>query len=206
MSESPTSHAAPAGGDEAWRRAGADERRERIVATAIELLGARGLEAVTMRNVACCLGLGTMTLYTYVAGQRGLHRAMVREGFRRLEAACDAASTLGTEAGWRGGARAYLRFALENPNLYKLMFDTPMAEADADLLEGGFQSLLQKVRLRMEAEGAVRDPDREARRRAGRYWIGLHGLAMLAISGRVGVLAGSVDEVLEDLLAHVAPG
>ena len=42
---------------------------EAIVRTAIELADAEGLDAVSMRRVAERLGLGTMSLYTYVPGK-----------------------------------------------------------------------------------------------------------------------------------------
>jgi AcrR family transcriptional regulator len=45
---------------------------ERIVATAIGIADAEGLEAVSMRRVAAELGMGTMSLYRYVPGKSEL--------------------------------------------------------------------------------------------------------------------------------------
>jgi AcrR family transcriptional regulator len=189
-----------------WREASHDQRREAITQAALDLLHRKGLESVTMRMVAEQLGVGAMTLYTYVDSKHGLHREMVRRGFEMLNAGCAANSTLNTSERWRGGARAYLNFALNNPNLYKLMFDHFMADDDEDLLHGGFQHLFDKVKERMcVEEPANKEPDREARARAGRFWIALHGLATLAIAGRLVVLEGGLDELLDDLLIHVAP-
>jgi hypothetical protein len=64
------------------------------------------------------------------------------------------------------------------------------------------------VRQRLEAQGqslgaaALR---REALRQAGRYWIALHGLATLALSGRLKVLETDLDTLIDDLLERVAP-
>lgn len=82
-----------------WLEADAERRRRLIVDAAMELLHERGPQAVTMRRVARKLGLGAMTLYTYVAGQEGLRRAMIQRGFAILQEGCEAASTLGTELG-----------------------------------------------------------------------------------------------------------
>lgn len=189
-----------------WREAGHDQRRDAITRTALDLLHRKGLEAVTMRAVADTLGVGTMTLYTYVQGKHGLHREMVRRGFEMLNEGCTENSTLNSGEGWRGGARAYLRFAMENPNLYRLMFDHFMADDDKDLLHGGFQHLFDKVRYRLQCSGHEGDElDRAARASAGRFWIALHGLATLAIAGRLVVLEGGLDDLLDDLLKHVAP-
>lgn len=51
--------------------------RDAIVATAIELADAEGLEAVSMRTVAKILGVGTMSLYRHVPGKDELVALMV---------------------------------------------------------------------------------------------------------------------------------
>ncbi len=189
-----------------WRQAGADDRRVIITDTALKLLAKKGPSAVTMRSVAEQLGVGAMTLYTYIKDKHDLHREMVHRGFQMLNQGCADNSTLEAEKSWRGGARAYLQFALDNPNLYKLMFDHFMAEDDHDLLHGGFQHLFDKVKSRLDCDKHDEEElDREARARAGRFWIALHGLATLAIAGRLSVLEGGLDELLDDLLKHVAP-
>ena len=177
-----------------------------IVDMAMQLLNRHGLKAVTIRRVAARLGVGAMTLYTYLDGQDGLRREMVRRGFDMLHAHCVSSSTLDTLGDWRGGAEAYLRFATEHPKLYQLMFETPLPPSDADLLHGGFQPLLDKITQRLADRGfAGEDLARAARRDAGRYWIALHGLACILISGREVVLEGDLDALLTDLLEHNAP-
>ena len=75
-----------------------------------------------------------------------------------------------------------------------------------DLLEGGFEPFLERVMERLATKGlsgaALR---REALAAAGRHWIALHGLAMLANSGRLHVLESDLDTLLDDLLPRVAP-
>jgi AcrR family transcriptional regulator len=53
-----------------------DLTRERVVNTALEILDAEGLEAVTMRRVAADLGVEAMSLYTHVHNKRDLVNAM----------------------------------------------------------------------------------------------------------------------------------
>ena len=189
-----------------WRNADAEARRGMIVDVAIKLLHRHGPDAVTIRRVAGKLGVGAMTLYTYVEGQHGLQRDMVRRGFEMLSENCCESDTPENKHSWRDGAKVYLNFAIEYPNLYKLMFDVPMAKDDADLLHGGFQPLLDHVTEELSCQGVSGQRlSREARAAAGRYWIGLHGLAMLAISGRLVVLEGDLDQLIDDLLTGIAP-
>ncbi len=193
-----------------WHAADADARRDLIVDAAMRLLDRRGPAAVTIRAIAARLGVGAMTLYTYVDGQAGLRRAMIQRGFEMLHGRCQADSTLESQGSWRGGARAYIHFAIEHPNLYQLMFTEPLPPDDDALHQamrtGGFDMLLQRVRQRLEGQGvseaALR---RRALRQAGRYWIALHGLATLALSGRLKVLETDLDSLIDDLLECVAP-
>jgi AcrR family transcriptional regulator len=191
-----------------WLHADVEQRRRLIVAVAMQLLHRRGPQAMTMRRVAQRLGLGAMTIYTYVAGQEGLRRAIVQRGFQMLQQGCESASTLGTDLGWWGGARHYLQFALDNPNLYRLMFSLPTTAADADeqMFRGEFQKFLDKVRKQAAPEGLTpQELEARARRDAGRLWIALHGLASLAIDGRLSPLGGDLDQLLRDILERAAP-
>jgi len=205
-SANPNHKPAPATTAARWDAADHDQRRELIVDAALALLQRDGLKAVTMRRVAQRLSIGAMTLYTYVDGQHELHREMVRRGFAMLHERCKASSTLGTPEGWRGGSQAYIRFAIDHPNLYKLMFDTPMSADDIDLLRGGFEPLLEKVRAHLADEGLAGEQlHQQACAATRRYWIALHGLAMLAIAGRLDFSDEDADTILDDMLPRIAP-
>jgi AcrR family transcriptional regulator len=190
-----------------WACADHEARRELIVDTALDLLARNGLDGVSMRRVAQRLGVGAMTLYTYIDGQDELRRQMIDRGFKMLAAGCSEASTLGTPGKWRGGARHYLMFAIENPNLYELMFRHPLPgdQASQRLMQDGIHPLFEKVRAQMEDATDEAELDRRVREAAGRFWIALHGLASLAIADRLNVLDRSLDELLDDLLERVAP-
>ena len=59
------------------RRGRSDLSVDRIVRAAIELADAEGIAALSMRRVADRLGVGTMSLYTYVPGKAELLDAML---------------------------------------------------------------------------------------------------------------------------------
>ncbi|MEM6332967.1 MAG: TetR/AcrR family transcriptional regulator [Planctomycetota bacterium] len=191
-----------------WQDATAPQRHELILQTALTLLREAGPDAVTMRGIAQRLGVGAMTLYTYVDSADNLHQLMIRRGFETLHQTCCSAGQANPNAAnhWRGGAEAYLQFAQAHPNLYRLMFESPLPESDHDLLEAGFSGLLMHVTQRL-AQTGVQEPDlaRQARTEAGRYWLCLHGLAMAIIADRTSLLHGSIDDVLTNLLDHAAP-
>jgi AcrR family transcriptional regulator len=189
-----------------WLTGEPEERRTLIIQVAMDLLRTRGLRAVTMRRVAHRLGVGAMTLYTYVDGQDGLRREMIRRGFEMLHEGCESSTPEGEPCDFAAGGRSYLRFAIENPNLYNLMFAAPDGGNTQELLAGGFQPLLEEVRERLAQNGVpAEELDRRAVTAAGRFWIALHGLASLAIANRLSVLGGDHERLLNDLLERVKP-
>ncbi len=190
-----------------WLSAKRAERQRIIVDAAIEILQRQDLRFVTMRRVAARIGIGAMTLYTYVDGQDELRREMMRRGFEMLFDECYGGHPQTTPGEWRATSRSYVRFALARPRLYKLMFDLPLDESPAEdqMLLRAFQILVDRVQQRSHAEGLTpEEVQRRAFAAAARYWVGLHGLASLAISGRLR-LVGGVDNLLEDLLPRLAP-
>lgn len=77
--------------------------RERLVAAALELADAEGLNALTMRRVATVLGVSTMTLYRHVPGKAELVRLMA-------DAACGEAPLGPVPADWRTGLEVGARW------------------------------------------------------------------------------------------------
>lgn len=194
-----------------WKEHDREGRRGLIVEVAFEMLQSDGAEAVTIRRIASALGVGAMTLYTYVDGLEDLHRQIIAKGFEIIHHNCSTACDTGRQHDddWMPGARAYVRFAIEHPNLYHLMFSTPVDPDDEQfeqIMHGGFAGLHEAVRQRLASTGLkAKALENETKQAAGRYWIALHGLASLAIAGRTQVLHGNLDTVLRHLVDAVAP-
>lgn len=194
-----------------WKELDREARRELIVGVAFDMLQDDGEEAVTVRRIAGAIGVGAMTLYTYVDGLEDLHRQIIAKGFEIIHHNCSTACEQGRthDDDWMPGARSYVRFAIEHPNLYHLMFATPVDPDDEQfeqIMHGGFAGLHDVVRERLASTGlSGKALEAETQQAAGRYWIALHGLATLAIAGRMQILKGSLDDVLQHLVDAVAP-
>ena len=211
MKPASSSRRTPSRARSAWGRADAQGRHELVLHAAMDLLRTGGVAALTMRAVADRLGIAVMTLYTYTDGLDELRRRLVERGFAIMRSGCEQHADPPGPHRWREGARRYLRFASENPSLYELMFGVPVnAPQDLRVLEHGIQPLMDAVREQLLASGlsaGMEEADlrRRVRVLAGRFWVALHGLASLTVSGRLGVLEGGQDGVLDDLLDAVSP-
>jgi AcrR family transcriptional regulator len=79
---------------------------DRIVAAAVELADADGMDGVSMRRVADRLGVGTMSLYRYVPSKAELQDLM-------LDAVLAGAPAVHDAADWRAGLERFARASLD---------------------------------------------------------------------------------------------
>ena len=110
--------------------------------------------------------------------------ALAREGLAQLAAAQRAAfeAAGGGGAGFAATGRAYVRFALANPALFRLIFSS---SAPKDLLDGKAESEAMAF-LKSNAAAQVGGGNEGAARVAAvQAWSLAHGLAMLMLDGRV---------------------
>jgi AcrR family transcriptional regulator len=94
-----------------------------IVAAGRHLLEERGVDALTMHDVAVAVGVRAPSLYKRVNGRSDLLRLILEDATDELTSALDAAAGSGEPvADLRAMAAAYRRFAHSNPVVYTLMY------------------------------------------------------------------------------------
>jgi len=93
---------------------------ELIVRTAMRIADADGIEALSMRRVAEDLGVGTMSLYTYVPAKAELFELM-------LDAAIGEASLHGGEEGWRAWLERFARDSLAGYRRHPWLLRVPLS-------------------------------------------------------------------------------
>lgn len=142
----------------------------------------RTREPITLRSLVAGTGVSTMAVYTYFGGMDGMWQALRQEGFTRL-AARFTTMTMSTDPVRDLAAliAAYLRNALDHPDLYRVMFDAGFDLEDLKAADATLECLVQAVRR-------ARDDDRF---RAGtvpldvaiQSWTIAHGLVSLVAGG-----------------------
>jgi AcrR family transcriptional regulator len=160
--------------------------RRAVLREALRTIQAQGVAALTLRAVAEELGVSRTALYRHFADKQALLGAVASEGFRTLRSALVAAweSEGRGWAGFEAMGRAYVRFALDHPSHYRVMFGSaPVAGAAADdPATDAFQALVDAL-VEEQERGAVRnDPPLLL---ALFVWSMVHGIAMLALDGQL---------------------
>jgi len=99
------------------------ELRERILDAARDIVLREGFGALTIRKIADAVEYAPGTLYLYFENRDAIARELSFEGFRTLLESFSPAATLKDPlARLEAIGRAYVRFGMENPETYRLIF------------------------------------------------------------------------------------
>ena len=103
--------------------------RPALLRAAAKILEKEGREAISLRDLARRAGVSHNAPYRHFADRGALLAALADEGFVRLVGELEGRP-------WRDQAAAYVRFALANPERFRLMFTRPVPEALQRLVGG----------------------------------------------------------------------
>jgi AcrR family transcriptional regulator len=161
-----------------------------LIQAGLELLEEQGLEALTLRAIAARVGVSHTAPKNHFDGLLSLLASIAAEGFRRhatemrkgVEGHSNRADRL------RAATEGYVRFARENPALFKLMFSPRLKGlSDPDLIAAGSESygVLRSIAdgLEWARPGPERTPSEESLRTERMLWAFAHGYASLLIEG-----------------------
>jgi len=174
--------------------------RQALVQGALKLMQKDG-ESFSLRDLAKRVGVSAPALYSHFADKEELLVAVAVAGFDQLSETLQAA--IGTEPDPQRKfvcmGQAYVKFGMDNPALYKLMFSGEELPAKRfefpELQEAGnrcFQALTGMLG-EMQRSGFMRPglPEMDG----FTIWAHVHGLTSLIITGRVECMGDHVKDM-----------
>ena len=169
-----------------------DAFRKRAAAAAMHLFAEQGYDAVTMRAVAAALEVSAMTPYRYLEGKDELFALVRAEAFRRFADRLEHALVSGGDpiARLLRLKRAYVKFAVDEPDAYRIMFEVRTPEAAAvEPPEVARESRRAFGCLHRTVAAAVDDGrlHGDPLTLAHLAWASTHGLVSLHLAGRLGM-------------------
>jgi AcrR family transcriptional regulator len=144
-------------------------RAREILDTARAILEEGGRDALTMRAIARRMGIRAPSLYKHFPDKRAIEVALIAVGFEEWAGAIEAAEQ--TRRPLAALGRAYRRYALDHPHLYRLMTTQPLPRAE---LPPGLED--RAAAPLVSVAGSLP--------RARAIWGFAHGLVMLELNGR----------------------
>jgi len=147
-----------------------------------------GYEGVTMRALASEVGCSPMTPYRYFSGKDEIFAVVRAAAYKRLADTCEAAyESVGDEI-LRALAisEAYLQFALDEPDAYRIMFELSQPAVDdypelAEQVDRCQRYLERPTWILVEAGVLEGDPEKLSQV----FWAGIHGVIVLHLTGRL---------------------
>jgi len=171
--------------------------RAALITEGLTMLGeSAGADSLSLRELARRVGVSAPSVYRHFPDKESLMTALAEDGLKRLGAGQHeaAAAAGGGEEGFAATGRAYVRFALANPALYRLIFTSPLIAAyrvQREERPEAMNFLLANVAAQMGS-----DPEsRETRTAAVEAWALVHGLAMLMLDGQIPADESLIDAV-----------
>ena len=176
--------------------------RAALIAAATAEIERIGYESLSLRELAVSLGVSRAAPYRHFAERRALLAALAAGGFNELAAIYRKAGVTVKTPQLRLAAsgRAYLAFAAERPQLFRLMFGRfASSHYNSELREAGsaaFEALRQGAAQVLGLEAG----DARVTVAAIRSWSLVHGLSQLMLDGQFEKHAENPEALVEAIL------
>ena len=163
--------------------------KEEMVAAALRVVRAKGIDGLTAKTMAEELGTSTQPVFTGFGSMDGVKAEVYAAAMGVYDRYT--AAGLKEEIPFLGVGRQYIRFAREEPELYRLLFLTRAQECSAMQSMRHLQTLVRPTLMEVyritaaEADFYFRD-----------LWLVVHSLATLTVTGGCPYSDAETGEIL----------
>ena len=172
--------------------------RVALITTGLKKLEEGSAESLSLREIAREIGVSATAIYRHFPDKESLLSALAAEGMAQLAREQKTAGKAGGKEGFAEMGRAYVRFAMNNPALFRLVFSSLPAAGDPNCAnpEDSPGGLLRQSITELAGPKAS-----DAQRKAGvlRAWALVHGLAMLILSGQIA--PKDIDQLINEVVS-----
>ncbi len=166
--------------------------RENIICTALEIVKREGAGALNARSLAAELGCSTQPVFSNFSSMEELDTEVLKAAYQIYLGFIEAEVNRGEHPPYKAYGRAYIRFAREERELFKLLFMCdrggeeliPTADFDAS------------VEMIMEANGVDRE---RARLIHLEVWSATHGIATMLATSFLSLDEELISRILSDV-------
>jgi AcrR family transcriptional regulator len=190
------------------RRGSGDQLREEILDATTDLLNETGhAKSVSIRSVAQRVGVTPPSIYLHFVDKDALLDAVCARYFERLDEVMQQVADRqpSTIERLRAQGLAYVRFAMQTPELYRIATmgeGRPGSDVDLTLNSSAFVHMRASIVLLM-AEGVY--PPGDSTMAALELWTAVHGIAALLIA-RPYLPFGDVEEFADRVMVSACCG
>lgn len=166
--------------------------RAALVQAGLKALEVRDIGDISLRQIAREVGVSPTAVYRHFPDKNALLSALGQAGIEQMadwqQAAAEAATG---EDAFAATGRAYVRWALANPALFRLVFGQCSAVSDSVFGQNNAASMLR------DFAGKRAGSEAGTQRLMIQAWAIVHGLAMLMLDGQLPKDDALIDRVID---------
>lgn len=147
--------------------------REEVVQAALDITRVSGMGCVTARAVGARLNSSSKVIFSLFQNMEELQRAVIQAADGLYRACLKEDMESGRYPAYKGSGMAYIRFAKEEPELFKLLF---MRDRSGETVSQDMEELRPLLGLIQKSTGLE---EREAYLFHLEMWIYVHGIATM---------------------------
>ena len=166
--------------------------KEEIVNAALEIVRESGAESINARTVAARLQCSTQPVFSNFASMEELRLAAVQQAMAVYEQYCKRESESGRYPAYKASGMAYIRFAREEKELFRLLF---MRERAGHTIPEELDIGLRAVATVQHATGLDSDA---AKLFHLEMWAFVHGIAAMLATGYLDLSGELISQMLTD--------
>ena len=169
--------------------------KENIIETVISLVRESGAEAINARAIASALGCSTQPIFSNFESMEDLQNEVLMSAYNRYLGFLKKEAESGKYPRYKSFGMAYIRFAEEERELFKLLFMRDR-NGEAFIPTADFESSVEMI---MNANGITRE---KAELLHLEMWVCVHGIATMMATSFL-----SLDwEIISNMLSDVYQG
>ena len=166
--------------------------KEEILSTALQLLRKNGEEGINARNIAASLGCSTQPVFSNFATMEELQQAVIVAAYEHYMSYLIKEAESDKYPKYKSFGMAYIRFAKEEKELFKLLFMRDRTGEDMSL-SPDFEESVQMI---MNANGVSRE---KATLMHLEMWACVHGIGTMLATSFLTLEWELISEMLSDV-------
>lgn len=178
--------------------------REALINEACQQIEQEGATALNLSKLAQKIGVSQPAVYRHFPNKQALAISVAQRGFEQLaEALQKTTQDLESDAfkSIKAVAKAYVEFALNNPEIARLMFSMKERGTEPALQNASSSAAVPIFRIVEAAQSCDRLRNNDVVQAVRIIWATIHGLAMLLMDEQIPSVTQSPDELSEHIEA-----
>lgn len=167
--------------------------REQIVQAAMQMVCRDGMEILNARALAAEIGCSTQPIFSNFSTMEELRTAIIQEAFAQYHACQRQAREREELPPYKASGLAYIRFAVDRPQLFRLLFMCSRTEQQMTATSSELEEVVAIIRA---ATGYSHE---KALRFHLEQWAFVHGIAVMLVTSYLTLTWPQIDAAMTDV-------